>query len=231
MEERSEVSARIEQELLRTQNCEWVQVIPSANDRFVWTAKLHGPPGTPYVGGVFHIFVRFTKEYPKRPPQMRFETKIFHCNFSEQGHIDFSALLAFGYSPSMSVLELLQEVYELLDDPDPGNPVRHEVAELYREEPDQHNTIAAAWTRKYAMNSSSSAPVASASDTDAPASASPGVEEEGDISVTERADGAFLPVNPFPQNPVIRVPQLVADPISSRARQQESMDSSPSASS
>lgn len=44
----------------------------------------HGPPGTPYDGGIYKIDIRIPTEYPFRPPIMKFETKVWHPNVSSQ---------------------------------------------------------------------------------------------------------------------------------------------------
>lgn len=43
-----------------------------------------GPPGTPYEGGTYYVDIRIPQEYPFRPPNMRFQTKIWHPNVSSQ---------------------------------------------------------------------------------------------------------------------------------------------------
>lgn len=43
-----------------------------------------GPPDTPYEGGQYYIDIRIPNDYPFRPPQMKFKTKIWHPNVSSQ---------------------------------------------------------------------------------------------------------------------------------------------------
>ena len=43
-----------------------------------------GPPDTPYEGGTYHVKIKIPAEYPFRPPNMRFETKVWHPNVSSQ---------------------------------------------------------------------------------------------------------------------------------------------------
>ena len=46
--------------------------------------KFKGPPQTPYEGGEYIVDIKIPNEYPFRPPQMRFETKVYHPNVSSQ---------------------------------------------------------------------------------------------------------------------------------------------------
>lgn len=43
-----------------------------------------GPPDTPYEGGRYEVDIRITSEYPFKPPEMRFITRIWHPNVSSQ---------------------------------------------------------------------------------------------------------------------------------------------------
>lgn len=43
---------------------------------YEWTAVIEGPPYSPYVGGSFHLDIRFPDDYPRKPPTVTFNTKI-----------------------------------------------------------------------------------------------------------------------------------------------------------
>lgn len=42
---------------------------------------LKGPKGTAFQGGLFRLEVRFTPDYPRKPPYVRLHTPIWHPNF------------------------------------------------------------------------------------------------------------------------------------------------------
>lgn len=44
----------------------------------------YGPGDTPYAGGKFFIQITLDGQYPFKPPQMQFVTKIWHPNVSSQ---------------------------------------------------------------------------------------------------------------------------------------------------
>jgi ubiquitin-conjugating enzyme E2 D/E len=66
---------------------------PVGDDLFRWRATLNGPEGSVYQGGVFALDVEFPKDYPFRPPKVRFVTKVFHPNLSSDGCICMDMLL------------------------------------------------------------------------------------------------------------------------------------------
>jgi ubiquitin-protein ligase len=47
-------------------------------------ASFPGPPDTPYEGGTFFVDIQIPQEYPFRPPQMKFKTRLWHPNISSQ---------------------------------------------------------------------------------------------------------------------------------------------------
>jgi len=46
--------------------------------------QFFGPPDTPYEGAKYLVDIKIPADYPFRPPNMRFETKIWHPNVSSQ---------------------------------------------------------------------------------------------------------------------------------------------------
>ncbi|TWW74137.1 Ubiquitin-conjugating enzyme E2 G1 [Takifugu flavidus] len=50
------------------------------NDLYRWEVMIIGPPDTLYEGGVFKAHLTFPKDYPLRPPKMKFITDIWHPN-------------------------------------------------------------------------------------------------------------------------------------------------------
>ena len=43
---------------------------------------MQGPPDTPYEKGVFELYCQFGKDYPVKPPTIRFVTRVsfFYCD-------------------------------------------------------------------------------------------------------------------------------------------------------
>jgi ubiquitin-protein ligase len=120
------------------------------DDYFNWQATISGPQGTPYEDGLFFIDIEIPHDYPFKPPKIKFTTSIYHCNINEKGGICLDSIKD-RWSPASSIRRVLTEIIELLTHPDPDNPLRAEIAKIYKENPELYNKTAAEYTRKYAQ--------------------------------------------------------------------------------
>lgn len=77
---------RIHKEIQEIQNDKLSQIVvePAGNhdDLTHLRGSFPGPPDTPYEGGTYYVDIKIATDYPFRPPNMRFETKIWHPNVS-----------------------------------------------------------------------------------------------------------------------------------------------------
>lgn len=113
-----------------------------------WQGKLFGPTDSPYEGGEFEFTVNFPEEFPYAPPNVKFITKIYHCNVAEDGHV--CTHCGEDWSPSLTVAKLLVLLQSLLSDPDFENPCVPTIAAQYVADRVAHDTTAAEWTEQYA---------------------------------------------------------------------------------
>jgi ubiquitin-protein ligase len=95
-----------------------INVFPIQQDVTFWKVVLTGPPNSPYEAGNFILNIHFPDDYPTSPPDIRFETKIIHCNVTEDGHICCYMLNRNYYSPDFTIREILKEIYDLLRAPE-----------------------------------------------------------------------------------------------------------------
>ncbi len=72
---------------LSNQNDESINASPEQNNLLLWTAFIEGPEGTAWEGGLFELKLQFTQDYPTKPPQVKFITKMFHPNIYNDGRI------------------------------------------------------------------------------------------------------------------------------------------------
>ena len=119
------------------------------SDMTKWQATLTGPTGTPYEGGIFRLSISFPRDYPFKPPKIRFLTKVYHCNVSTTGSICLD-ILKDQWSPVLTVPKVLISILSLLDDPEPSDPLVPEIAELYINDRAAHDVQAREWTEMYA---------------------------------------------------------------------------------
>jgi len=118
---------------------EGIDASPTADNLFVWNAIICGPEETVYESGAFQLQLLFPDDYPLRPPQVRFITKVFHPNvWSEDGLVCVD-ILKDGWVPSYDVLAILHSIRLLLIDPNPLSPANLEAALLYRDNRSDYN--------------------------------------------------------------------------------------------
>ena len=119
------------------------------NDMFRWTASIIGPNDSPYEGGLFFLTIDFPKEYPFKPPKIKFTTKIYHPNINKSGSICLD-ILKDQWSPALTISKILLSICSLLTDPNPDDPLVPEIAALYKNNKEGYINNAQIWTKRYA---------------------------------------------------------------------------------
>lgn len=115
-----------------------------------WSAVLKGPPDTPYVGGKFKIRIKIPKMYPFSPPSVTFVTPMYHPNIDQQGNICLD-ILKGSWSASLTLEKVLHSISSLLNDPNPDDPLRSDVARVYKNDRETYNKQAESYTQSHAM--------------------------------------------------------------------------------
>lgn len=112
---------------------------------FAWEVLIMGPPDTPYEGGYFKAHMTFPKDYPLRPPTMKFVSDIWHPNIGGNGDVCISILHEpgddkYGYEkaserwlPVHTVETILLSVISMLADPNDESPANVDAAKEWRE--------------------------------------------------------------------------------------------------
>ena len=142
---------RLQKELrqLQKNSIDNISASPVSDDIFTWNAVIIGPTDTPYFGGIFRLSIKIGKDYPARPPKVRFLNKIFHPNISVSGSICLD-ILKDNWSPLQSIRTILLSVSSLLASPNPEDPLEDEHATLYKSDREEFNRVAQLWTQLYA---------------------------------------------------------------------------------
>jgi ubiquitin-conjugating enzyme E2 D len=119
------------------------------DDIFQWQATILGPEGSPYEGGIFYLRINFSEEYPFKPPNVSFITKIYHCNINSSGSICLD-ILKEHWSPALTISKVLLSICSLMDDQNPLDPLVLDAANLYNEDKAKFIARAQAYTIQYA---------------------------------------------------------------------------------
>lgn len=123
---------RLQKELsqLRGSNDKLKNVQVDDDDMFIWNGILC-PTNPPYNKGAFRIQIIFPKQYPFKPPVIRFLTKIYHPNIDEQGAVCLNIINTDVWKPATRVSNVVEALIKLIDEPEPDHPLRTDLAELF----------------------------------------------------------------------------------------------------
>lgn len=72
---------------LSNESDESINASPEEGNLYLWSAFIEGPEGTAWEGGLFELKLEFTQDYPTKPPNIRFLTKMYHPNIYNDGRI------------------------------------------------------------------------------------------------------------------------------------------------
>ena len=120
-------------------------VRPNENNFLKWDFILLGPPDTIYEGGMFNGNITFPKNYPERPPQVKFTSELFHPNFYKDGRVCISILHEgedqYGYEKSserwnisLSFDSIMMSILSILAEHNLESPANMDSALMWRNE-------------------------------------------------------------------------------------------------
>ncbi|KAJ1966574.1 ubiquitin conjugating enzyme Ubc7/UbcP3 [Dispira parvispora] len=132
----------------------------SEDNFFEWEALIMGPEGTPYEGGIFTATLKFPKDYPLNPPEMRFTCPMFHPNVYKNGLVCISILHPPGddpnmyessserWSPVQSVEKILLSVVSMIAEPNDESGANIDACKMWRDNREEFNRIVRENVRK-----------------------------------------------------------------------------------
>ncbi|KAK5118139.1 hypothetical protein LTR62_004186 [Meristemomyces frigidus] len=121
-------------------------------DILIWNVTMAAPSDSVYAGGNFKILIKLPKEYPFKPPQLNFKTKVYHPNVTndENGSMCLGMLRADEWKPPNKIADVLKLVRTVLASPQPDDAVEQGIAEQYKNNRKEFDKIAKDWVNKYA---------------------------------------------------------------------------------
>ncbi|XP_066904076.1 ubiquitin-conjugating enzyme E2 A isoform X2 [Halyomorpha halys] len=105
------------------------------------------PEGSYYEGGKFYITLYFPKDYPQKPPEVKFTSHIFHPNIFFNGEICLEELEE-DWDPNYDVLSILLLVQHLLREPNFSSPANPKASKLFRKNEEEYKDVVKACIEK-----------------------------------------------------------------------------------
>ncbi|PXF49043.1 Ubiquitin-conjugating enzyme E2 T [Gracilariopsis chorda] len=116
-------------------------------------AEICGAADTPYHSGVFRLELHIPREYPFKPPRVRFLTKIYHPNIDTEGRICLDSLNMppnGAWKPSLNIATVLTTIQALMSTPNADDGLMADITDEYRTTPAVFRRKAEEWTNMYA---------------------------------------------------------------------------------
>jgi len=93
--------------------------------------------------------MHFEENYPNKPPQVKFISRMFHPNVYASGELCLD-ILQNRWSPTYDVAAILTSIQSLLNDPNNASPANVEAAQLHRDNVKEYvkrvrETVEASW--------------------------------------------------------------------------------------
>lgn len=143
---------RLQKELVILKNYSEFSCSPSKHNFLEWDIILFGPDGTIFEGGVFKAYMKFPLNYPNKPPQFKFISKITHPNIYLDGRVCISILQEgvdqYGYesvserwNPQQGISSILLSILNILGEPNLESPANVDASILWRNNYDKMKRI------------------------------------------------------------------------------------------
>jgi ubiquitin-conjugating enzyme E2 G1 len=125
---------------------------PNPKDFFTWKIILIGPPDTIFEGCLLKCQIKFTQNYPNKPPEFKFLSAIPHPNIYPDGKVCISILhegkdewgyedISERWNPSHSVNSILISILSMLANPNFESPANVDASVMWQNNWNQYKKI------------------------------------------------------------------------------------------
>lgn len=97
---------------------------------------VRGPAGSPYADSNFVLDISIPDNYPFKPPDVKFSTRVWHPNVSSVTGTICLDVLKDNWAASMTLRTILLSIQALLTLPEPKDPQDAVVASQYMNNPE-----------------------------------------------------------------------------------------------
>ena len=91
--------------------------------------------GSYWYGGKYLFSFHFPDDFPFSPPKVMCKTKIYHPNIDYDGNVCLN-MLKEDWNPTYTGESSIAGVYQLFVEPNPNDPLNHDVAKIMRDNMD-----------------------------------------------------------------------------------------------
>ncbi|XP_065801527.1 ubiquitin/ISG15-conjugating enzyme E2 L6 isoform X4 [Muntiacus reevesi] len=106
----------------------------------------------PYNLKAFSVCISFPREYPFQPPTVKFTTRIYHPNVDRDGRVCLPIISKKNWKASTRICQVLEALNVLVNQPEPGEPVRLELAEQLIQDPELFDRTAQEFTLQFGVD-------------------------------------------------------------------------------
>ncbi|KAH7310541.1 ubiquitin-conjugating enzyme/RWD-like protein [Stachybotrys elegans] len=120
---------------------------------YTWNIVLAPPQSSVYAPGRYGIQLVLPTDYPFKPPVVKFVTRIYHPNVTNDslGNVCLGLLKSDVWKPSTRIIAVLDALYNLLIEPQPDDPLEERIADEYRNNKASFETTAKQHVNRYAL--------------------------------------------------------------------------------
>ncbi|CAG9322704.1 unnamed protein product [Blepharisma stoltei] len=121
-----------------------------SDNSFIWNAAILGPLETPYEGGYFFLRITIPEDYPIKPPNVQFTTKIYHQNINPDGKFcSYHCFWKDNWSAAKTIRGVIEYIIDLLKNPIADCNADHNFDDI--NDTEKFKRTARIWTQRYAM--------------------------------------------------------------------------------